>query len=159
MHWAVLVFTLAVIILGIAGTFLPILPGIPLIVIAIAAYGWYEGFQAVTFHYLVILASIAVLSLLVDYVATYLGAKYFASSQKGMWGAVIGGLAGLFIFPPWGILVGPWLGAVIGERWQGNNWPRAWRSGLGAVIGLFSGIVFKVTLGIAMLISFLVVIF
>ena len=117
-----------------------------MVFIAIAAYGWYEGFQVVTPKYLVILAGVAVLSLFVDYISTYLGAKYFDSSKMGLYGAVIGSIAGLFIFPPLGLLICPWLGAIIGELLQGNDWPKALRSGMGAVIGLFSGIAFKVAL-------------
>jgi len=155
---AILVIIIAVMLLGIAGTFLPFLPGIPLIFAAIAAYGWYEGFQQITPRFLLIMAGLAVISLFVDYVSTYLGAKYFNSSKMGLYGAVIGSIVGLFIFPPLGILIGPWLGAVAGELLQGNELNKAWRSGLGAVIGLFSGIFFKVVVGIAMLAAFIIVI-
>jgi uncharacterized protein len=158
MDIAVLVIIIAVILLGIAGTFLPILPGIPLIFAAIAAYGWYEGFQHITSRFLVIMAGLAILSLFVDYVSTYLGAKYFNSSKMGLYGAVVGSIIGLFVLPPLGLLICPWLGAVAGELLQGNELDKAWRSGLGAVIGLFSGILFKVVVGIAMLVAFIIVI-
>jgi uncharacterized protein YqgC (DUF456 family) len=159
MDITIFIVTLAVILLGIAGTFLPVVPGVPLVFAAIAAYGWYEGFQAVTPNYLVILAGVAVLSLFVDYISAYMGAKYFDSSRMGLYGAVIGSLAGLFIFPPLGLLLCPWLGAIVGELLQGSDWPKAMRSGMGAVIGLFSGIAFKVALATGMLVSFLIVIF
>ncbi len=150
--------TLAVILFGIAGTFLPIIPGVPLIFIAIAAYGWYEGFQMITPRYIVILAGVTVLSLFVDYLSTYLGAKYFGSSKKGLWGAVLGSISGLFIIPPVGLLICPWVGAVVGELLEGNDWNKALRSGMGAVIGLFSGIFFKVSLAALMTISFVYII-
>lgn len=159
MNALVLIITLIIIVLGIAGTFLPVLPGIPLIFAAIAAYGWYEGFQLVTPRYLVIMGGLAVLSLFIDYLATYWGAKHFDSSKSGLYGAVLGCVAGLFVFPPLGLLVCPWLGAIIGELIQGNNWDKALRSGTGAVIGLFSGIAAKIIIGLGMLISFLFVIF
>jgi hypothetical protein len=155
----VVVLTLAVILLGIAGTFVPVLPGVPLVFVAIAAYGWHEGFQTVTPRYLIIVAGITVLSVFVDYLSTYLGAKYFGSSKKAMYGAVIGIFAGLFIFPPAGLLIGPWVGAIIGELIEGNDWNKALRSGMGAVIGLFSGIAFKLILAAFMLVSFLIIIF
>ncbi|MEA4924382.1 MAG: DUF456 domain-containing protein [Syntrophomonadaceae bacterium] len=158
MNTAIVIITVVVILLGIAGTFLPVLPGIPVIFIAIAAYGWYEGFQTVTPAYLTVMAVLTILSLLVDYLAVYWGAKYFKSSKMGLYGAVLGGLAGLF-FPPVGLLIGPWVGAFIGELMQGNDWSQSVRSGTGAVIGLFSGIAFKVIIGMGMLISFLIVIF
>ncbi|PKM77719.1 MAG: DUF456 domain-containing protein [Firmicutes bacterium HGW-Firmicutes-15] len=156
--WVVII-TLAVILLGIAGTFVPVLPGVPLVFIAIAAYGWHDGFQTVTPRYLAIIAGVTVLSLFVDYLSTYLGAKYFGSSKKGLYGAVIGSFVGLFIFPPAGLLIGPWVGAIIGEFIDGNDWNKALRSGMGAVIGLFSGIAFKLMLATLMLVSFLIIIF
>lgn len=159
MNTAVLVVVLVVIVLGIAGTFLPFLPGIAMVFVAIAAYGWFEGFHLVTAGYLTILAGLTVLSMLVDYLSTYLGAKYFDSSHLGMWGAVIGSIIGLFIFPPLGIIICPWIGAVTGEMAQGSDFQKAMKSGLGAVIGLFSGIIFKVIIGVGMLISFLVIVF
>ncbi len=155
----VVVITLAVILLGIAGTFVPVLPGVPLVFIAIAAYGWHDGFQTVTPRYLAIIAGVTVLSLFVDYLSTYLGAKYFGSSKKGLYGAVFGSFIGLFIFPPAGLLIGPWVGAIIGEFLEGNDWNKALRSGMGAVIGLFSGIAFKLALATIMLVSFLIIIF
>jgi Uncharacterized protein conserved in bacteria len=158
MHTTIVIITLIVILLGIAGTFLPVLPGIPMIFIAIAAYGWYQGFQTVTPVYLTVMAVLTILSLVVDYLAVYWGAKYFKSSKMGIYGAVLGSVAGLF-FPPLGLLIGPWVGAFIGELMQGNDWSQSLRSGTGAVIGLFSGIAFKVIIGIGMLISFLIVIF
>jgi len=155
----VLVITLVVILIGIAGTFVPILPGVPLVFVAIAAYGWHEGFQTVSPKYLVIIAGVTVLSLFVDYLSTYLGAKYFGSSRKGVYGAIIGSIIGLFMFPPVGLLFGPWVGAIIGEILEGNDWNKALRSGMGAVIGLFSGMAFKIMLATMMLISFLIIIF
>lgn len=159
MNVLILVITLGVILLGIAGTFLPIIPGIPLVFAAISAYGWYEGFQAITPRYLVIIAGVTVLSLFIDYLATYLGAKYFKSSKKGLYGAVIGSFVGLFIFPPVGLLIFPWVGAIVGELIEGNDWQKAMHSGMGSVVGLFTGIVFKVLLAVGMLISFLIIIF
>jgi len=159
MDVSIFIITLVVILIGIAGTFLPVLPGVPLVFMAIAAYGWYEGFQVITARYLVIIAGLAVLSLFVDYLSTYMGATYFDSSKRGLWGAVLGSLAGLFIFPPLGLLICPWLGAIIGELTQGNDLQKALRSGLGVVIGLFSGIAFKVVLATGMLVSFLIMVF
>lgn len=159
MDTAVLIIALLFILVGIAGTILPILPGVAMIFVAIAAYGWYEGFQSITAGYLMVLAGLTILSMLVDYLSTYLGAKHFDSSRLGMWGAVLGSLLGIFLFPPLGIIVCPWLGALGGELVQGHDLRKAMRSGLGAVIGLFSGVVFKVLIGMGMLISFLAFVF
>lgn len=159
MHTLLVVVTVLIIIIGIAGTALPLLPGIPLAFLAIAAYGWYDGFVLVSTRYLIYMAGLTLLSVFVDYLATYLGAKHFGSSKKGVCGAVIGSIAGLFIFPPFGLFVGPWLGAFLGERLDGKDNSQAMKTGIGTVIGVFSGIAFKILLGLIMLISFLIIIF
>ncbi|MDD3024040.1 MAG: DUF456 domain-containing protein [Syntrophomonadaceae bacterium] len=154
----VLIGVLILIILGIAGTVLPLIPGIPLIFVSIAAYGWYEGFHVVTPKYLVIMAGLTVIAVFVEYLSSTLGAKYFGSSKKGVWGAFLGTFIGLFIFPPLGILIGPFLGAAIGEYMELNDFNKAFKVGIGTVAGLFSGMIFKLVLALAMGISFLVVV-
>lgn len=159
MNTTAVVITIIVILLGIAGTIIPFIPGVPLIFIAIATYGWYEGFHTITTKYIVILAALTLLSLLVDYLASTMGAKYFGSSKYGIYGALIGTLLGLFLFPPAGLLIGPWIGAIVGELMAGKEFNTALRTGVGTIVGLFSGIVFSLILAIIMLVSFLIVVF
>ncbi|WP_061213702.1 DUF456 domain-containing protein [Syntrophomonas wolfei] len=154
-----LIIVMILLLLGIGGTILPLLPGIPLMFVSIAAYGWYEGFNTITPKYVCILAALTVISLIVDYLSTVLGAKYFGSSKKGMWGALLGTFIGLFLFPPLGLLLGPFLGAMIGEYIEIQDVEKAVKIGVGTVVGLFSGMVFKLVLAIGMFVSFLIVVF
>ncbi len=153
-----LIVVFLLILVGIAGTIVPLIPGIPLIFISIAAYGWYEGFQQVTPKYLVIIGAVTVLSVIIDYLSTAIGAKYAGSSKKGIWGAFIGTFVGAFFFPPLGILIGPWLGAFIGEYIELQDVGKAAKTGFGTVLGLFSGIIFNLILALIILISFIIVI-
>jgi len=153
------VIAVILVFVGFAGTILPLLPGIPLIFLAIAGYGWYEGFKAITVEYLLVMAGLTVLSVIVDYVSSVLGARYFGSSKKGMWGALLGTFIGIFLFPPVGILLGPWLGAVIGEYFEQHDINKAMKVGIGTVVGLFSGMIFKIMVGLVMTASFLVMLF
>lgn len=155
----VLILVIAAMVIGAAGTVLPVLPGIPLIFAAAVFYGWYEGFAVITPTYLVILGILTVFSLVFTYLSATMGAKYFGSGKAGSWGAVIGLLLGLFVFPPLGILIGPFLGAFFGEYISKNDSKQALRAALGALIGLFSGIVFNLLIALGMLISFLVIVF
>lgn len=154
--WLIIVF--ALILIGIAGTLVPLLPGIPLIFVAIGAYGWHEGFQQVNAKYLVIMGTLAALSIIVDYLSTTLGAKYSGSSKKGAWGAFIGTLAGLFLFPPLGLIIGPWIGAFLGEYLEVQDVDKAVKTGFGTVLGLFSGMIFNFVLALIMLLSFIIII-
>lgn len=155
----VLIAVFIIILIGVGGTFVPLIPGIPLIFVAIAAYGWHEGFNAVSVKYVVFLAGLTILSMLVNYFSTVMGAKLFGSSKKGIWGAFIGTFIGLFVFPPLGILLGPWLGAVIGEYLELGDLNKAFKAGIGTVVGLFSGIIFNLILAVLILISFIIVVF
>lgn len=152
----IIIIIIALLLAGIAGTVVPFIPGVPLVFIGIAAYGWYEGFHLITPKYLAVIASLTVLSMIMDYLSTVLGAKIFGSSKQGTWGALAGTFLGLFFFPPLGIFIGPWAGAVIGEIVAGNEANKALKVGLGTVAGLFSGIVFNLVLAVGMIISFLI---
>lgn len=151
------IIVIILLLLGVGGTILPLLPGIPFMFASIAAYGWYEGFNIITPKYICIIAALTVISLIVDYLSTVLGAKYFGSSKKGMWGAMLGTFIGLFLFPPLGLLLGPFLGAMLGEYLEIQNAEKAFRIGIGTVVGLFSGMVFKLILAIGIFVSFLIV--
>lgn len=127
---------------GILGCFLPVLPGYPL------AYGGLllmHFSQKVEFsHTFLIVGFLLVVVLqILDYITPILGNKYSGGTTYGNRGCIAGTIAGLF-FMPWGIIVGPFFGALIGELLGGNNIHHAIRSGIGAVIGLVLGTVLKV---------------
>lgn len=159
MSTGAVVLAIIVILIGIAGIFIPFIPGIPLIFIAILAYGWYEGFHQVTSYYIAVMAALTILALVVEYLSATLGAKHFGSSKYGIYGALLGTLLGIIIFAPIGIFVGPFLGAMAGEILSGKDMNTAAKISLGTIAGLFTGIAFNLVLGLAMFISFLIVIF
>lgn len=160
MNTDTLVLGLAIILMlvGVAGTILPALPGVLLIFLTVAAYGWYEGFHVITAHYLIILAGLTLLSVLVHYLSAVWGARHYGSSKYGSWGAIVGMILGIFIFPPLGIFIGAFLGALLGEYITCSEWKQAARSGIGTIVGLFSGMAFNLLLALGMFISFLVVV-
>lgn len=161
MNTDTLVLGLAIILMlvGLAGTIMPALPGVTLIFLTIAAYGWYEGFHSITAYYLIILAGLTLLSHVVEYLSAYWGAKKYGSSKYGTWGAIIGMLLGIFVFPPLGIFIGAFGGAVLGEYITCSNWEKSVRAGLGTLVGILSGMVFNVLLALGMIISFLIFVF
>ncbi|MDH7497859.1 MAG: DUF456 domain-containing protein [Syntrophomonadaceae bacterium] len=158
MQTAVLVVAVAVMLIGVAGTFMPFLPGIPLLFLAIAGYGWYEGFQVITPRYLAVMGGITILSVIVDYLSGVWGARAFGSSRAGAWGAFLGGILGLLVGGPMGIVLGPWLGAFVAEYLHLRDVEQAGRAATGALVGLLAGTFARVLIGLAMLVSFLVVV-
>jgi uncharacterized protein YqgC (DUF456 family) len=155
MHTLLIIIVILLLLAGLAGTVVPFIPGIPLIFIGIAAYGWYDKFQLISAHYLIVLACLTILSLALDYVSVILGAKYFGSTKQGTWGALLGVLIGIFVFPPIGIILGPFVGAVVGESMAGKNLNHAFKVALGTVAGLFSGMIFNIILAAGMILSFI----
>ena len=151
----VLVLAVLFMLAGLLGIFIPMIPGIPLILGVIVAYGWYEGFEVINVTYIAMMGGITLLSVLVDYLSTTLGAKYSGSSRAGVWGAFIGTFVGLFILPPLGLLIGPWIGAMLGEYLSANDLNKAVKAGFGTVVGLFSGMFFNLLLGLVMVVTFL----
>ena len=86
------------ILAGIAGTVLPALPGLPLVFAGMALAAWAGDFQEVGVPMLVLLGLLTVLSLVVDFLATMLGAKRVGASRLALVGSVVGTLVGLFAF-------------------------------------------------------------
>ena len=144
---------LLVMLAGLIGSVLPGLPGTPLMLIAAIGHRLYFGAAGVSDLVLVILVVLAVASLLFDFLASVLGAKKFGSTWRGAVGAVVGGIIGLFFALP-GIILGPFLGALLFEMLGDREFKAAARAGLGATLGLILGVIGKFSIGVAMMVLF-----
>lgn len=151
----VLIIAIIVMLIGLFGTFVPFLPGTPLIFLAMTGYGWYEGWHLIDWRFLGIMGMLTAFSLLIDYLAGYLGAKRSGASRAGQWGAVLGGIIGIFIMGPLGIIVGPLLGAITAELIGGQNLTQAVQSGFGTLIGIAGGIIAKFLIAFVMVAAFI----
>jgi hypothetical protein len=79
--------------------------------------------------------------MLLDFVIPLIGSRQFGASKYGIWGCGIGAVLGAVFLPPLGILIGPFLGGVIGELVYGKTNREALRAGLGAFLGFLAGTV------------------
>jgi uncharacterized protein YqgC (DUF456 family) len=145
--------TLLVMLAGLVGSILPVLPGTPLILIAAIGHRLYFGAAGISNLVLGVLVALMVVSLVFDFLASMLGAKKFGATWRGMTGAVIGGIIGLFFNLP-GIILGPFLGAMLFEILGDKEFKKAAHAGLGATIGLLLGIIGKFSIGVVMIILF-----
>ena len=141
---------LFVMCVGMAGSILPGVPGTPLVVVAAIAHRLYFGTASVSNTVVVLIVLLMILSLVMDYLASMAGAKKLGATWRGVLGAVVGALIGIFFNLP-GIILGPFLGAAAFEMIGGREWKEAARAGLGAVIGLFVGALGKVACCAAMM--------
>lgn len=132
-------------LVGLAGCFLPVLPGPPVSYAGLLLLHFTDKVQFSTTQ-LILWALLVVIVQVLDYVTPLLGTRYSGGGKWGNWGCMVGTIAGIFIFPPWGVLVGPFAGAVIGELLGGKRSADAFKAGLGAFIGFLLSVVVKVSL-------------
>jgi uncharacterized protein YqgC (DUF456 family) len=145
---------IVLVIVGLVGTVLPALPGAMLIVAGLVVAAWADGFTKVGIWTLILIGAIGAASYLVDFVAAALGAKKFGASPRAMIGAGLGTLLGLFLGLP-GIIIGPFLGAVIGELTVHRDMAKVGRAGVAAWIGFLAGMAVKVGIAFVMIGIFL----
>ena len=108
------------IISGLLGCFLPILPGPPLSYFALILLQ-FTSKKPFTTNELAVLAMATIIVTALDYFVPIWGTKKFGGSKYGVWGSTIGLIAGMFLFPPFGIIIGPFIGALIGELVAGPD--------------------------------------
>ena len=158
MYTEIILFILSalLIIIGIVGLALPVLPGALVILAGFVLAAWAENFTYIGTGMLTVLGVMTLLMYAVDFAASALGAKRFGASGRAIVGASLGALAGLFFGIP-GVLLGPFCGAVIGELTAQRNLFAAGQAGIGATIGLALGIAAKFAIAFSMIGIFLVV--
>lgn len=142
------------VLVGLFGSVLPALPGLPLVFGGLLLAAWADHFQHVGWPTLLIIGALAVIGLLVDLVASLLGAKRVGASKLAVLGAALGTLVGVFFGLP-GLLIGPFAGAVTGELASGSGVDQATRSGVGAWLGFLFGTIAKLVIACIMIGMFL----
>jgi len=152
MDWNILWYVIAGIIIaaGFVASILPNLPGIPVMFGGMLLTAWVGRFEAMPVWVIVFLALLAAFSIVFDFVAGSYGAKRYGASKAAVWGAFIGTVAGLFFGIP-GIILGPFIGAVIGQLASGSRVEHAARVGVGTWIGLLIGTAIKIATAFMML--------
>lgn len=180
----ILWITLIVMLVGLAGSVLPALPGVPLIFIAALVYAYLTGFAYVGAGVLVLLGFFAALAFVADFVATSYGARRFGASSWGTAGGAIGGLLGALVGALFfgvgaifGLLAGSIGGVFLGEYLRrpnarseddaprvrpargSNDWRRTSRAAGGVLVGYLAGAVAQGILGLLSIAIFVVALF
>lgn len=136
------VIALALIVSGLAGALIPTVPGIPLIFIGIWLIAGSDHYHHLGFWWLIGIAAVGAVGLTIDLLAGILGVKRVGASKQAVLGALFGTVVGLFFGLP-GLLLGPFLGAVLGELAAGSSALHSTNVGLGAWLGLLFGTIIK----------------
>lgn len=143
-------------LVGMAGTVYPILPGAIAIYAAFFVYGFFMGWSEFGFWFWAIQTLIVLVIFAADYAVSALGVKKFGGSRASVIGSTIGLIVGPFVIPAFGLVIGPFAGAVLGELVAGTSLEQSFKAGVGSVVGLFSSIVVKVILQLAMIVLFVI---
>lgn len=147
------VLTALLMLVGLAGMVLPLIPGASLILAGAVLNHFTLG--AVGWTTLAVLAGLMILAQVLDIVSGSLGAKWFGATRWGAIGCILGAIIGLF-FGIIGIFVGPVIGALVGELLGGRGILPAGKSTWGTLLGTTAGIVGKVLIGVLMIVWFVV---
>jgi uncharacterized protein len=143
-----IIIGIACVILGVIGCVLPIIPGPPVAYVSLLLLQITEKDQRpFNTNTLVIWGIVVLLVTVLDYIVPVWGTKKFGGTKYGAWGSTIGLILGLF-FAPWGIIIGPFGGAVIGELLGGQRSSRAFRAGIGSFIGFLTGVILKLVVSV-----------
>lgn len=141
--------SIALILLGLAGTVLPVLPGTLLVWGGIVLGAWIDDFTRVGMAIVVLISVLAVLAWVLDYVAGLLGAQKAGASKLALLGAAVGTVLGLFMGLV-GVFLMPLVGATVGEYLAQKEQKRALKVGIATWIGIMIGLIAKVVLAFMM---------
>ncbi|MBI1305116.1 MAG: DUF456 family protein [Bacteroidetes bacterium] len=145
----IVVIGLLLIVVGILGSFLPILPGPPLAYFALPILYFHSNVLThPTGKLLSIYALVVIIITVADYYLPVWGTKKFGGTNAGKRGSVAGLILSI-IFPvagPFTILIGPFVGAIAGELIAGQNTETAWKSGVGSFLGFMAGTLLKLAI-------------
>ena len=147
MDWTIAwhMLELVLVIGGIVFTVIPPLPGAVMVLGGLLLSAWAEEFAYLGNFALVMLVIIAALTYVVDALASAMGAKKTGASTQAIWGAALGGFFGIFLGLP-GIILGPFVGAMVMQYLHDRDMVRAGRVGVGTWIGMAVGTALKLAL-------------
>ena len=136
-------------VFGIVGCIVPGLPGPPLNYLALILVQIINH-DAFTSKFLIWFGVITVVVYLLDYILPILGAKLYNASKYGIWGSIIGMIAGIFFFPPYGLIFGVLFGAIIGELLAGKNHSEALKVGFTSFVASMLVMVIKLAFSLTL---------
>lgn len=155
----IFVVALVLMIVGIIGSILPVVPGPILSFAGLAVYYIFQENEILNLGPVLFFGLGMLFLVVADYLLPFLGVKFLGASRSGQWGAVIGALVGVVFFPPLGIFIGALSGAIIGEMQHGKKFPEALGVAMGVVTGSVVAIFLQVIFSLSVLGYFLFKVF
>lgn len=141
-------------LIGITGSFVPMIPGPLVSWLAILILNLTDAVEF-NLNFVLITLSVAVSVGLIDYLIPIIGVKKLGGSKSGQVGAIIGLVLGAWIMPPFGILVGPFVGAISGEMVNKKTFSESLKPAFGSLVGVVAGSIIKFCLTLSYLFLYL----
>jgi uncharacterized protein YqgC (DUF456 family) len=155
MDFLILIFVILLLIIGLAGCIIPALPGPPISFLGLLLFHFFTLHHMNT-NTLWLLAVVVSVITFLDYWLQVYGVKKFGGGKKAINGTILGLILGLFIFPPFGVIIGPFIGAFIGAKTEAKeDSSRAIKIALGALAGFLGGTILKFAVSIYITILFI----
>ncbi len=143
------------ILIGIVGSFIPVLPGPPVSWLGLLVLHFTEAIPT-NYTFLGVTLFVAILIFLLDYIIPSVGTKRFGGSRAGAIGTMIGLFVGIFSPIPFGILIGPFVGALIGELvFNHSDSKTAFKAAIGSFLGFLASTFMKFVVTIIFLFLYL----
>lgn len=149
------IVSMVLVLIGLVGTVVPLIPGTILIFAGALLYGFLEGFESVGWPTLLVLGLLTLLATTADLWATSTGARLGGASGWSIVGGMIGGTVGLLVFTLPGALLGAVLGVLVVEIARARDWRQALKAGSGWAVGWLVATILQVIIGLAMVAIFL----
>jgi len=151
LHFGLLVGSIVVILIGLVGIIIPVLPGVLFVWLGLTFVSWLDGWQTVPMPTVVVFGVLTIAVMILQQVVGVAGAKRFGASRLGLIGCAVGLVVGVLLGGPVGIIAGPAIGAFVGEMIAGRTSQAAGRAAMGSVLGLLSGMVVQFILALVMI--------
>ncbi|MBU0996232.1 MAG: DUF456 domain-containing protein [Proteobacteria bacterium] len=139
---------------GLIGCFMQILPGPTFSYLAILVLSFAKSWEPFSTPFLIVTFLLTILVSVLDYIIPSIGAKKYGASKMGIGGSVIGMITGIFFFPPFGMLLFAFLGALIGEIITGKKASLALQAGWGIIVGNIASVALKLSFSGVLLILY-----
>lgn len=142
MEWFWIILGILLVLLGIAGSLLPVLPGPPIAFVGLLVQQL-RAEPPFSTQFLLIWAGVVIVTVALDYLVPIWGTKKFGGTKYGAWGCTLGFLLA-FWMGPWGVIIGPFIGAFVGEMIGGQDSQRSLKAAIGSFMGFLLGSFLKI---------------
>ncbi|MFZ5943584.1 MAG: DUF456 domain-containing protein [Bacillota bacterium] len=138
--------------LGLLGTLVPLLPGLPLIFVSLLIYSIIDKWEHFSVSFIILVGIVTLIGILLDYLAAFWGAKKYGASKLGIAIGIIGIIFGLFTLGPLGVIIGSISGVVVGELLSGKGFKKALKVSIGNIVGIIGSNLLQFLIGLVIFI-------